>query len=826
MPKYTPLCILRWIVLGPRLWVWLILLVSWVAVASFPTDGSPSALWVWPDERSSGGWSWPPSRVGRWVWRLSRVLRASSLGLACRVGLLASVIAGSGLTVHTPSVWHLLWLPMSEWALGVLGWMWPRLLVHPTYQDLRGLLHRAYQWSVLGLGVLVVQRWLNVGLSSAALGVGSLVVCKCDESRVELESRSGSDGQTTYRVHLVGEFVYEVTPRDEFEKRLVILDLRRLRTPGRENSPWGIVRQEDLAKVFDVFQERISQWQRYVREGQWAQLLSVSDKSLLTDDLCQQIVDVWAVNLWQTAAQVREHLSQGGVAVAERLVEEAGRQSGLMTIRTRLKEQFIQGPDGLRPRDDYVAAQLFKLVDQLQAQLNQGQPAPCKATVDVAALRQRMGDVEPHKTLEKPWPWLFQVEHWLFGEWTLVDDGTVRCPHCGSDHVARKSRTPRLKGYLDAQGQCQTLEVYRYYCKNPDCPYQSFTSLPLGLIAYSVWTLDARLKALELYTGLRTNYRSAANALGVTPSTLYHWLAQFGAEPLQVAALFGLVRSSGVVGIDEKYVKVPKNTKPASKQRKWMYVYVAVDMHTLDLLHIAIFPHLGKDSARTFLLELRAKGYHPRVIVTDMNQDYTEPLAQVFPNAMHHECVFHALQFWHRQFKDAFGRDYERTHPAIFKLRQQLDGIFQAKTRRTVEKRYAALIGQREKLVQAEPRLQPVFDSLTRHYPNLVNAYDHPLIPLTNNATERLIRRFDQHYQNFAGFDSRETARCYLHLFELTYRFTPFGPEVQPHLRGKCPLELAGYDLSYMPLARYLRDGTPGLALSGRSAERAEVVPK
>jgi hypothetical protein len=396
--------------------------------------------------------------------------------------------------------------------------VYPELLIQPTYQDLRGLLHRAYQGSVIGLGVLRVQRWLNVGLSGVVLG--GLVVCERDESRVELESWPGPEGQTTYRVHLVGEFVYEVTPRDEFEKRWVILDLRRLRTPGCENSPWGIVRQEDLAKVLEVFQERIRQWQRYVREGQWAQWLSVSDKSLLPDDLCQQIVDIWAVNIWQTAAPVREHLIQGGGAVAERRVEEAGRQSGLMTIRTRLKEQFIQGPDGLRPRDDYVAAQLFKLVDQWQAQLNPGQPAPCEATVDVAALRQPIGglrllvgDVEPQNTLEKPWPGLLQVEHWLFEEWTLVDDGSVRCPHCGSDHVAVKSKQPRLKGYLDAQGQRQTLEVYRYYGKNPDCPYQTFTSLPPGLIAYSVWTLDARLKALELYTGWRTNYRSAANAL-------------------------------------------------------------------------------------------------------------------------------------------------------------------------------------------------------------------------------------------------------------------------------------------------------------------------
>ena len=115
-----------------------------------------------------------------------------------------------------------------------------------------------------------------------------------------------------------------------------------------------------------MFQERISQWQTYGREGQWAQWLSVSDKSLLTDDLRRQIVDVWAANIRQTAAQVRERLAQHGMPVAERLVEEAGRQTGLMTIRTCLKEQFIQGPDGLRPRDDYVAAQLFKRVDQLK----------------------------------------------------------------------------------------------------------------------------------------------------------------------------------------------------------------------------------------------------------------------------------------------------------------------------------------------------------------------------------------------------------------------------------------------------------------------------
>jgi hypothetical protein len=40
-----------------------------------------------------------------------------------------------------------------------------------------------------------------------------------------------------------------------------------------------------------------------------------------------------------------------------------------------------------------------------------------------------------------------------------------------------------------------------------------------------------------------------------------------------VATLFCVVHSSGVVGVDEKLVLVPKNDKPAGKRKRWMYVY-------------------------------------------------------------------------------------------------------------------------------------------------------------------------------------------------------------------------------------------------------------
>jgi hypothetical protein len=51
------------------------------------------------------------------------------------------------------------------------------------------------------------------------------------------------------------------------------------------------------------------------------------------------------------------------------------------------------------------------------------------------------------------------------------------------------------------------------------------------------------------------------------------------------------------------------------------------------------------------------------------------------------------------------------------------------------------------------------------------------------------------------GFDTIETAQLFLGVFEKVYRFTPFSQDAQPRIRGKCPLELAGYDISQVPMA-------------------------
>lgn len=44
---------------------------------------------------------------------------------------------------------------------------------------------------------------------------------------------------------------------------------------------------------------------------------------------------------------------------------------------------------------------------------------------------------------------------------------------------------------------------------------------------------------------------------------------------------------------------------------------------------------------------------------------------------------------------------------------------------------------------------------------------------------------------------------CVFHLgvFETSYRFTPFSDDARPEIRGKSPPQLAGYDLSRVPMS-------------------------
>jgi transposase-like protein len=702
--------------------------------------------------------------------------------------------------------------PWVLWLWQGIAAGWPELSQQPMWRGSHWLLWQGQRLLLVGYAGLVVRQirgGSGQGPEDWTLGHGLFLGLGCqycgrEEPWVEvIQEEDGS-----YQATLCGHFSIRVSGDHPFRARLLLLFLRLLDAPDAERGSrrtrdgrTPFVRQQQAGIWFNLPQPDVSRVEGYWQRAAWPELLSRCTPEILTPELVRRIITVCATHPHWNREEVYQHLQSQKVLVSRRQVRQAMEQSGWSLLRQELQRRYHWTQPACPLKEEWLVQELLRQVNFLVKCLETGQTLPTEerlALAEVQLLAQEAG-VEGPAPL-KAVPWLLRVQRVVFGEWQRVDDDTLRCPACGSTHIGRKSRKPRLKRFYDAAGNLQKVPVYRYYCRNQACSRGSFTHFPPGLVPYSRHRLEVHLLAWQAYAWGYSTYRRVGEALQVSETTIYRWVSAWGHELLPVAALFGLVRSSGVVGVDEKFVLVPKNDKPEGKMRRWMYVYLAVDVHTYDLLHIAIYPHNTRASAHAFLLALRTKGYQPRVIVTDLRRDYGPVIAEVFSKAQHHECLFHAEQEVSRYLHKTWGRDYAEQHPQVEQVRQAMVRIFQVRTKRTARKRYQALLQRQEEYVQCEPALQWVFDFLEHHWPYLVNAVENDLIPATNNATEMVIRRFDQHYQNFCGFESIESARLYLGVFEKLYRFTPFSADAQPKIRGKSPLQLAGYDLSRMPM--------------------------
>ncbi len=757
------------------------------------------------------------------LWRMRYWLRRSWVVPAIRSGALLVLVF-----LSEARGWEWVWvLPWAAWLWKGVGMAWPRLGQQPVYESIGWMWEKASGVALVGLGLAwaahqlpVVGEW-NV----SSLAIGSCIQGCASKPDVEVEQ----DETGVYHVRLRGEFELHVNGEVEFYKRMLVIFLGLLEMPGEvrksrrtRDGRTPFVREEQMAAWFGIPHPVISRWYGYWLRQDWQRMLSQRQGEVLTLEVRQQVTESWVKFPWWSARQMWEHLRAQGSRITLPQVKQIGRESGWNVLRQALSQVYLISGESFRPRDEWLVSQLLAQAQRLVARLEELGGLTVEHQIELAdleALCEELG-IRP-LVAQRPLPWVWQIERLLFGHWEWVDDGSVRCIHCGTADVSRKSRQPRLKKYVDEQGNEQTVEVYRYYCHNPACEHKTFTNLPLNLIPHSRWTLEHHLAALQTYEWSHSVYRCASQMLGVTKMTAYRWVSGFGYQLLPVAALFGVVRSSGAVGIDEKYVLVPKNDKPDAEMRRWMYVYFAVDCYTYDLLHIDLYPCNTKHSAHAFLLALRAKGYHPHVIITDMRVDYRDVVAQAFPNAVHHECIFHALQQVHEHLKEAYGLNYAKTRPDIVALREEINHIFDARTKHTAQRRYEKVLAQRDQLVAETPKADDAFRFLERHWPTLVNAIESRHIPRTNNATEEVIRIFTQHYKTFCGFENIDTARLYLGVFEKVYRFTPFSEDAQERIRGKCPLELAGYEVQKLPMAQLFR----GLALQWPAAAFQELVP-
>jgi hypothetical protein len=660
------------------------------------------------------------------------------------------------------------------------------------------------------------------------LGLTTWVTRPDDDTEIRITTTQENCSTVTWR----GAFQFVWEPRDGFERWMLILLLRRLRRPG-QTSP--LLSQRQVGEALGSNQSYVSRWERLVTQHGWHVL---SDRyrhqlqSLLPDaELSRAILRTWVPAFWLSAWDVRERLIQTQVlpnreALPVEAIHELAHHTGFAQVRDLLLERFDAQGGQLMAKETWWLPELVALNERLITKLARGERLTPQELVDLEPLRLKTPEKQGDSEGTAP-PLAAAFQSVLFDSPSPATEAPapVRCTYCGSEKVAPKSKQPRRKTVLDEFGEKHVVEVFRYYCQNPECAYDSFTHFPQGVVPHSPYPVQVRLLAVEVYETLLCTYRRSARAFGVKAATLYHWVASLSPAAVCLAAYLGVVRTSGVVGIDDKWILVcsPSAVRPHGRRSRavWRYAYFAIDVYSYDLLALELYPEHNDEAVRLILLELKAKGVCPRVVVSDLDPAYGRILPQVFPNAIHHECIFHALQNASAQMTKVYGRYYLEKVPESVRLHDAITQLFRAQTQKTVRQRFAELLAMREASVTKTPEIACVFDSLERHFPKLVNAIESPDIPRTNNATELVIRRFDQHYQAMCGLDTLESAKIYLRVFELVYRLTPFADDGRPEIRGQSPLELAGYDLKALPIANFFINlKLPPLALQG-----AEVVP-
>ena len=310
-----------------------------------------------------------------------------------------------------------------------------------------------------------------------------------------------------------------------------------------------------------------------------------------------------------------------------------------------------------------------------------------------------------------------------------------------------------------------------------------------------------------LYCVLRLSIGQVAALVGRSKSVVYRGLAAFGRAVIILDAFPARTGFSGIMGIDEKWVRIPKSfsREERNKGKKWRYAYFAVDMVSGDLLHVDVFESNDGKCIRAFLAEVRAKGISPRVVVTDLLAAYDKAIKDTFgTHVTHHYCLFHHLQAVRARLRERCGKDWKK-HRMLRRFVKQVDAIYNCRDLRTAKKRLAKVMALREQLVARHPQAVPILDIIQERFPMVSNALRRKYIPMTNNATERVIKAFNQHYKTMAGLESIETARIQLQLFRFYYRLTPMREAESKEHRGKCPLERAGWSVHGIPVADYIR---------------------
>lgn len=183
-------------------------------------------------------------------------------------------------------------------------------------------------------------------------------------------------------------------------------------------------------------------------------------------------------------------------------------------------------------------------------------------------------------------------------------------------------------------------------------------------------------------------------------------------------------------------------------------------------------------------------------------------IARVFPHAQHLLCRFHALRAALRRLRAQVPDGTTRTVWAATRK-----ALFHTPSKRTVHRRMATL--------QAEAHDGPAQAVIARLRAKLspwLPAVGSTWRPTTSKTTERFLGALERFYRCKGPFQNVASAHKHVALLMLGYVFETFSAEASAERQGRCPLQVAGYEVKAIPLFHLLNRPDPSRLRPGLAA--------
>lgn len=236
-----------------------------------------------------------------------------------------------------------------------------------------------------------------------------------------------------------------------------------------------------------------------------------------------------------------------------------------------------------------------------------------------------------------------------------IAPGAARCPHCG--HWAQRNEIrSRFFWVPDLSGPC-VIEVIAgcYICEHCPPGKKWFMLLPAEFATPRQYSVLGYRTVVDLVREHRMSVEEAA-AVGrkvlhlceLDAVTVLTWVREDG-EALDTKARLAKAAAafSGELALDEVY------------DGEWYQLKATDPLNGIELAWKLERGTPSEDDVKSFLLELKAAGIDPKLVVTDGSTLYPSVLAEVWPNAKHQRCVFHFIKQVNEDLGKAFWGIYD-----------------------------------------------------------------------------------------------------------------------------------------------------------------------